>query len=117
MILVVDDDNDRREAIAELIKMSGHNVQSAIHGKDALEMLLKTSEKPKLILLDLMMPVMNGWEFMTEIKRLPQFADIPILVVSALDDTKLTQLGAKVEVLKKPIDIPLLLKNLAKYEA
>jgi CheY-like chemotaxis protein len=82
-ILVVEDDPDIRESVVEILEDEGHRVSSAGDGREALELLKSVSPAPDLILLDLMMPVMSGYQFREEQLKLPAFADIPVLVVTA----------------------------------
>jgi CheY-like chemotaxis protein len=82
-ILVVEDDPDIRESVVEILEDEGHRVTSAGDGREALELLTSVSPPPDLILLDLMMPVMSGYQFREEQLKLPAFADIPVLVVTA----------------------------------
>ena len=82
-ILVVDDDRDIRETLVEALESEGYDVISAVDGIDALELLRSQEQSPSLILLDLMMPRMNGMEFWQEIARVETWARIPIVVVSA----------------------------------
>jgi two-component system chemotaxis response regulator CheY len=83
-ILVVDDDPDLRVALVDVLEESGYRVLTAEHGLAALE-VLKT-ETPNLILLDVMMPVMNGLDFAAELKKNPEKAEIPIVIFSAHTD-------------------------------
>jgi len=80
-VLVVDDDPDILEALAEILEGEGFEVRRARNGKEALERLEPVP--PRLILLDLMMPVMDGWEFSQQMRRRPPVADLPIIVLSA----------------------------------
>ena len=80
-VLVVEDDDDIRSLLAELLEEEGYEVVSAADGRQGLD---RAHERPPdLILLDLMMPVMNGWEFREEQKRDPAIAGVPVVVVSA----------------------------------
>ena len=81
VVLVVDDDPDILEALSEILEAEGFQIRRARHGKEALERL--TPEPPQLILLDLMMPVMDGWEFAHQLRQQPGGKDIPIIVLSA----------------------------------
>ena len=81
-ILVVEDNDDVREMMAVTLELEGHQVSTAVNGRDALEQL-RTGDKPCVILLDLMMPVMNGWELRREIESDPALADVPVIVISA----------------------------------
>lgn len=80
-MLVVDDDPDILEALSEILEAEGFEIRRARNGKEALERL--DSPRPQLILLDLMMPVMDGWEFAHQMRKRPDVASIPIIVLSA----------------------------------
>jgi CheY-like chemotaxis protein len=82
-ILVVEDDPDIRESVAEILEGEGHVVTAAADGREALGLLQSASPPPDLILLDLMMPVMSGYQFREEQLALPAFAAIPVLIVTA----------------------------------
>jgi CheY-like chemotaxis protein len=84
-ILVVEDDPDIRSGVAEVLREEGYEVATAAHGLEALEWL-RTGNSASLILLDLMMPVMDGWEFRSEQLRDPQAARIPVVVLSGAGD-------------------------------
>jgi CheY-like chemotaxis protein len=81
-ILVVDDDPASVEALCELLEAAGHDVDRAENGSQALE-LLRDGEKFCVILLDVMMPVMNGYEFREEQLKDPSLASIPVFLVTA----------------------------------
>jgi len=81
-VLVVDDDADIRETVSLILEDEGYEVQSAPDGAIALAML-REGPRPDVILLDLMMPVMNGWQFREEQERDPELVGIPIVVLSA----------------------------------
>lgn len=82
-ILVIEDDEDLREALELSLELAGHEVCSARHGKEALELLRSGAFAPDLILLDMMMPVMDGWEFREAQLADPVLSLIPVCVVSA----------------------------------
>jgi CheY-like chemotaxis protein len=82
-VLVVDDDEDIRSALAELLADEGHAVCEAVDGEDAFATLCAMPTLPTLVLLDMMMPRMNGNEFLDAIARVPRLAAIPVVVVSA----------------------------------
>ncbi|WP_375760242.1 response regulator [Corallococcus exercitus] len=77
----MDDDPDILEALSEILEAEGFEIRRARNGKEALERL--EPDPPHLILLDLMMPVMDGWEFAQRMRQKPDFAGIPIIVLSA----------------------------------
>ena len=83
-ILVVDDDPDLRLALVDVLEESGYRVLTAENGRAALEVL--RTETPNLILLDVMMPVMNGIDFAGEMQKDPNRAAIPIVIFSAHTD-------------------------------
>ena len=84
-ILLIEDDPDLREVTALLLEREGYAVLSAEDGVAALEMLDLVDEVPGLVLLDLNMPRMNGWEFLSAQRRDPRIAAVPVLVLSAHD--------------------------------
>jgi CheY-like chemotaxis protein len=85
-ILVVDDDPEIRESIADLLRDEGYQVAVASHGGEALEQV-RNGARPDLIVLDLMMPVMDGWQFLDERTRDAALRAIPVVVVSATPET------------------------------
>ena len=82
-VLVVDDDPDIRDTVAEVLSDEGYSVELACNGRDALDRLATAQAKPDLILLDLMMPELDGWGFMAEVQKVPRLAEIPVIVFSA----------------------------------
>lgn len=110
MVLVVDDVEDNRIVLAYSLKRMGCQVQSAIHGKQALEMMQNTPFD--LVLLDIMMPELDGFGVLQAMKTDPGLRRIPVIIISALDDMQSTvrciKLGAE-DYLHKPFD-PVLLK-------
>jgi CheY-like chemotaxis protein len=102
-IVVVDDDTDLRALVGELLEDEGHDARLFENGREALE-FLRRGERPKLILLDLMMPEMNGWEFRARQLDDAALRDIPVVVLTAsqsLDDRPI----AAQEILYKPVEI------------
>jgi CheY-like chemotaxis protein len=106
-VLVVDDDQAIREVIAEVLRDEGYEVVCAENGVQALDALRK-NRRPDLVLLDLMMPVMSGWEVLEEIQADDQLARIPVVVVSAMNAP-----GVR-EHLAKPIDLDRLLDTVGR---
>lgn len=109
-VLVVEDEPDVRETIKEILEMEGFAVATAENGQEALN-LLQQARQPCLILLDLMMPVMNGWQFLEALKHGHQqlFAATPIVVVSAVADLTTVQEQYNCRIMKKPANIQSLL--------
>jgi CheY-like chemotaxis protein len=106
-VLLVDDDEDIREALRAILEDEGFDVHVAINGKDALDSL-RSGLRPNVILLDLMMPVMSGWQFRSAQRADPVLALIPVVVLSAVHDQP-DDLAVHAS-LRKPIDIERLLE-------
>jgi CheY-like chemotaxis protein len=86
-VLVVDDDREIRESLMEILEDHGYEVVGAANGRDALDKLQGAAEeRPCMIFLDLMMPVMDGAAFREEQLRKPELAAIPVVVISAYRD-------------------------------
>jgi CheY-like chemotaxis protein len=114
-ILVVEDDADIRDALAQILEFEGYQVICAANGQEALE-YLKDSEKPGLILLDLMMPVMDGWQFRAEQQKNDKISDVPVIIVSA--DGRVYQKAAAIGAagyLRKPVELETLLNAVEKH--
>ena len=111
-ILVVDDDRGAMEALSDILEYEGYDVQRAHNGLEALEYLHHNRPFPNLIVLDLLMPVMDGWEFRSRQKEDPDLAKVPVLVVTAIAAT--AGIDA-VSVLRKPVDVDALLRTVARY--
>jgi CheY-like chemotaxis protein len=103
-VLIVDDDETILSLIEYLLTDMGYRVHLAADGREALKRV--TDERPDLILLDLMMPVLNGWEVMRRLREDSATEDIPVIVVSADHSvaTKARELGAQ-DYIAKPFDV------------
>lgn len=114
-VLIVEDQPDLRETLADLLAMKGYRVATAANGQEALEQL-RHSSPPHVILLDLRMPVMNGWSFRQEQQASPSLAVIPVVVLSGEADVEeaATTLQAAGH-LTKPIDLDELFALLDRY--
>jgi len=112
-ILVVEDDEDIAWILRELLASEGYDVVVASNGKQALELLPKM-QAPCLVLLDLMMPVMNGWEFLRAKVQDARIAPLPVVVVTAYDDQSAAQDDVK-QIIRKPIEMDTLLKVVREY--
>ncbi len=110
-ILVVEDDEDAREAMVSLLQMKGYRAVPAGNGREALD-YLDQGPAPDLIILDLWMPVMDGWHFRSEQIKNPRLAHIPVIVVTALSDR--ADVDAN-EIIIKPVDIERLLTSVDHY--
>ncbi len=109
LVLVVDDDDDTRNCVCSVLEAEGFGVTSAKNGKEALE-LLSGSYRPNLLLLDLMMPVMSGWDVLEALKTRPELAAIPVVVFTAAGEPTVSDGALDRPVLRKPIDLDLLLE-------
>jgi CheY-like chemotaxis protein len=103
-ILVVDDDGDIRQAIGDVLRADGFDVREAQDGAEALE-ALDDGVRPCLIVLDLMMPRMNGYEFREKQLASAVLHDIPVLVVSAASDERELQRLRLTHRLQKPFEL------------
>ncbi|MBI5068178.1 MAG: response regulator transcription factor [Deltaproteobacteria bacterium] len=110
-VLVVEDDAALRETVAEILADAGYAVSSAGNGKEALASA--DVERPDVILLDLMMPTMNGWQFRAAQRQRPTLAQVPVIVVSACSDMEgEPSLGDVAALFAKPFDIGELLAGI-----
>ncbi len=114
-VLAVDDDYDVLFALQDVLEMEGYRVIPARSGREALE-LLRRGLRPAVILLDLMMPEVSGWEFRAQQVVDPELAGIPVVVVSGqgLSDREVASLGVDAY-LKKPVDLDQLLNTVGRY--
>ncbi len=111
-VLIVEDEEGIRENLKQLIELEGYRVFTAINGEEGIRVLHKI-ERPCLILLDLLMPVMNGMEFLTAKSHDDMIAQIPVCVVSGVAEKP--SLKGTVGFVKKPIDLKILLKFIKRY--
>lgn len=107
-VLLVEDDVAIREGVRELLELEGFSVRETSNGKEALD-FLETQSYPCLILLDLMMPVMDGWSFMEIAYNKLMAEKIPVMIVSAVTDKRRIPEG--IAHLPKPINIDALLEH------
>jgi CheY-like chemotaxis protein len=116
-IMIVDDDGNIREALAELLAEEGYTVREVANGREAVDRLRCESEPvPCLIIVDLMMPVMDGRYFCAEVRNDPDLADIPLVVISG--DSRLGERAGEYEAeayLQKPLDTGRLLSTISTH--
>ena len=115
-IMVVDDDGDIRDAVRQILQDEGYGVITAGNGLEAMEQLRTAATLPDLILLDLGMPIMNGWDFRAEQRKEPRLAGIPVVVITAAGDSQekarsLDPAG----VLAKPFQLATLMSTVRRY--
>jgi CheY-like chemotaxis protein len=113
-ILLVDDDDDLRTSLGHFLSDEGFPVHSARNGHDALMQLKEMMEPPGLILLDLMMPVMDGSQFLDERRRDDRLSRIPVVIMSAWTRDRKAKDGVDA-VLMKPIRPEQLVKIVERY--
>jgi DNA-binding response OmpR family regulator len=112
-VLIVEDDADLRDMMAQLLSLEGFNAATVSNGREALA-YLHDGDRPDVILLDLMMPVMDGWEFRRRQQADPSVAGVPVIVLSALDQSRAADVRADA-FLKKPLDFDRLLALVRNY--
>ncbi len=114
-VLVVEDDPELLLSLSEVLESEGYCVTCARHGLEALGRL-RAGARPSVILLDLMMPIMNGWQFRYEQRQDSDLAKIPVVVVSAKSDSQQHALWLEADgYISKPIDLKVLLDTLSRY--
>ena len=111
-ILVVEDDHDVRDAMVEVLQAEGYDAVAAGDGKEALEHL-QAGLEPCLIVLDLMMPVMDGWKFMEQHEV--RDSNAPIVVVSAYGSADAVRSAGVAAYMHKPVDVDDLLGVIARH--
>ena len=114
-VLVVEDDPELLHSLSEVLQSEGYGVARARHGLEALGRL-RGGARPSVILLDLMMPIMNGWQFRYEQRQDSDLAKIPVVVVSAMTDSRQHAEWLEADgYISKPIDLNVLLGTLSRY--
>lgn len=115
-LLVVDDDTDLREALEEVLRDAGFTVLGASNGREALEVLARAETLPGLVLLDMMMPVLDGLGFAKEMQAVPEWKDVPIVIFSASAGNAATarEVGA-CAYLRKPVDVEVLVDTVGQH--
>jgi CheY-like chemotaxis protein len=102
-VLIVEDNEVTRDVMSLILESDGYQVSTAANGRSALERL-RGGERPCVILLDLMMPVMDGWQFREEQRRDGTLADIPVVVCTAAGETAQNSALGAAELLSKPVE-------------
>jgi CheY-like chemotaxis protein len=110
-VLVVEDDPDLREALAELLRDEGFAVSTAENGARALKQL-EGAELPKVIVSDLMMPEMNGWELLDHVRGSDRLRGVPVVVMTAAAEPKIPH---DIPVMRKPIDIDDMTRRISSF--
>jgi CheY-like chemotaxis protein len=113
-LLIVDDDPDIREGFRLLLEAVGYTAEGVGNGQEALDYLHAATELPDLILLDLHMPVMDGWRFLWARAGEAAVAGIPVVVMTGERNVNQAALGA-VSIIRKPVDQAALLEVIGAY--
>lgn len=115
-ILIVEDDESILEVVTQVLEAEKYKVLTATNGKIALQ-LLHEYQQPCLILLDMMLPVMNGWEFLEELKKSGStLANIPVVITSAAGNAAVASAVKQTQgYIRKPIDLDTLLTTVKKF--
>lgn len=105
-VLIVEDDRAISDALSDLLESEGYSVKCAFNGQEGIDALNSLDHPPCVILLDLMMPVKDGFQFRIEQLKIPTFSEVPVVVMSADGNIreKKARIGAA-EYIKKPVDI------------
>ena len=114
-VLVVDDDAAIRDALREVLTEEGYSVTTAPNGEEALGRLRQSDRPPGLILLDLMMPVMDGWQFLDQLAHEPAMQAVPVVVLSANPSVAGHARDDVLLYLRKPIDLDRLVETVGRW--
>lgn len=112
--MIVEDDEAIRESLRTALELEGYETVTASNGLEAIQWLRLHSDKPDLILLDLMMPIMDGWDFDKAMSEAPDTDQIPVIVVTAFSGELLSIKHAK-KVIRKPVNLELLIEAVAEH--
>lgn len=113
--MIIDDSDDLRAEVTDLLAQAGYEVVGAPSGRRALHYLTSDQPLPALILLDLEMPEINGWDLMNILQSYLRLSSVPIVVISGTDLSRHPHRGPMVRYLRKPLDVPLLLSVVKTY--
>ena len=112
-VMLVEDDEETRTCLGEILQIEGFSVVSFGNGLDALDYLAH-SPAPRLIIMDMRMPVMDGHQFRSAMLREPQLAAIPVVVVTAYEPSAAAKLSVS-RIFRKPVDIEALVDTVRQY--
>ena len=115
-IMVVDDEPDILTTVGLMLEMNGYDVIKAADGKECIQKLTESTANPDLIVLDIMMPEISGWDVAVKIKENPKWNAIPIVFLTAKGDTMSIGMGGMVseDYIVKPFDIKDLMVRIQK---
>ncbi len=112
-ILLVEDDDAIRESVSECLVLEGYNVALAVNGAEALDWL-ERADRPAVVLLDMIMPVMTGAELLVRMRRNPVLASVPVVLMTAAMQKEPAAMSAQA-LLPKPFDLAELLKTVERF--
>ena len=112
-VFIIEDDVDTRDMLSRFLELEGYKVEAAANGRQALDRLASGAHAC-VIVLDLMMPIMDGWEFRRRQVEDARLKDIPTIVVSAAGRDRLSQISASAY-LSKPVDMDELLARVSQF--
>jgi CheY-like chemotaxis protein len=111
VVLLVENNRELCDTLAEFLSLKGHAVQCAADGSEALRLLTDSEIRPAVILLDLVMPELDGWRFLAERAKDPLLADVPVVIMSECSDvTQKAKKAGAVAVVRKPVEPDTLLR-------
>jgi len=100
-VLVVEDEVDSREALRELLELEGYKVRTAVNGREALDTLIAAGDEICIVLLDLFMPVMDGWQVIDELRASGRLASTPVVIITSAAH----RAPPGIPVFQKPLDL------------
>lgn len=115
-IFIIDDSLDNRELLTMLLEAKGFDVQCACNGEEALSLLKELSRLPNLILLDALMPVMDGYEFRERQNNSFRLKDIPVVVMTGDDDVEMSKnMNRPQGIILKPLHINSVIESVSAF--
>jgi CheY-like chemotaxis protein len=111
LVVVVEDEEDSRELLKDLLEYNGYRVRTAMNGRKALELVDELGDRTCVMLLDLFMPVLDGWGVYEELKARGKLETMRVVITTSAPH----RAPAGATIVEKPLDIPKLLNLLASY--
>lgn len=112
-VLIIEDDEDLRQSMRDVLEIQGYQAYCVSDGKEAIDRLNALEVLPCVILLDMMMPGMNGWQFLDYQRNTSKYSSIPVIVCSALSATAKTLKPAAI--VPKPVELKKLLQTVQSF--
>ena len=115
-VLIIEDDEDIRFTMKALLEMQGYSVECAVNGEDGIQALRRSATLPGVVLLDMNMPVKDGFQFREEQEQDAKLADVPVVLMSAANNIEETTARVRARAfIKKPFDFDHVLKVVGEY--